>query len=99
MQLSELNYKPRGGQASEVLLIVQLVPISTLCQALNITHFFVLTSCTDLLTIKKIIVKIQTQNNEVYNVLHHEQGVILYRVPSIIYGNYRIITLFSPLWW
>ena len=70
------------AKVSGVLLIAPLLPISTLHQAPKIIHYFALTNSMESLTIKIIRVNIQTQNNEVCNVLHHERTGKFYRVLS-----------------
>ena len=61
------------GEFSYILLIVPLVPVSNLHQTPNITPLFDLTSSMELITAKKICVKSQTQNNELYHLIRHER--------------------------
>ena len=71
------------AKVSETLFIMQWAPVSTLHQYLVITHFLAFISLVDPLNINQIHVVIQTQNNEVYNVLYNNHVGKLYHMLSI----------------
>ena len=77
------------AKVSEILLIARSVPNYTLHQAPDITNFFVLTSFMGPPVVNFIRVIIQTQNNEVYNVIHRDLIGKLYHALSIKYVEKR----------
>ena len=76
------------AKVSEISLIVQYTPVSTLHQALIITHFSDLTSYMGLLSIKKIFVTSLEQNKKVYNVLRNDR--VGKSVCVCIYGHQSV---------
>ena len=79
-------------QVSYTFLIAQYNPVYVLCWYLSITHFLSLTSYMNPLTIKRISMISQTQNNEAYNLIKKYCVWKLYHVLSINHAGKTQIT-------
>ena len=79
---------PTESKFSGILLIKKQLPVSTINLDPNIPHFFALAGSIDRITIKWVCMKTKMQNNEVYNVIHHDNS---FRQHCALKSNYQLV--------